>query len=104
MTNPNALPLEKLGKIAESSPGAFLLNPRFWLSNWKLLALGFISVAGIYYLSPFTHQSEQGKWVILTWSVHFLALWGFVRTAFALLKTQIDTALVYYVQRRDEAY
>lgn len=104
MKNPHALPLEKLGKIAESSPGAFLLNPRFWVSNWKLLALGFISVAGIYYLSPFTHQSEQGKWVILTWSVHFLALWGFVRTAFALSKTQIDTAIVYYVERRGEGY
>src|SRR5215510_6931666 len=98
MTNPNTLSLKKLGKIAEASSGAFLLYPRFWLSNWKFLALGLISVAGVYYLSPFTHQSEQGKWILLTWAVHFLAVWGYVRTAFALSKTQIDTAIVYYVE------
>lgn len=104
MTNPNKLSLKKLGKIAEASSGAFLLYPRFWLGNWKFLALGLISVAGVYYLSPFTHQSEQGKWVLLTWAVHFLAVWGYVRTAFALSKTQIDTAIVYYVERRGEDY
>ena len=94
----------RLQVLSESSSSAVLRNIEFWAQQWRFIVLGFVSLVAILLLSPYTYQRAQGGWVVLTFFVHCLALWGFLATASALAKIEIEIAIVKRVGQGGEGY
>lgn len=91
-------------EVAESAPKILLLNPMFWLRQWKFVILMMSSFLIVLVLSIATYHSGQAAWLILTLLVLLLALWGFITTSFALAKTDIGMATAMYVESKGDKY
>jgi biopolymer transport protein ExbB/TolQ len=93
--------MNKLLKIATSSPKSLLINYKFWLSEPRLISRFVISILFVIFIFKATFpQSQNSLDILIAWGTmlfHVLTIWGFITASKVIAKIKVEHAIADYV-------